>query len=56
MLHIVVRLEGSERGFDIPRDLFCFYSCHFERDLNGGSIEGDENTIKLPIEDPDIFE
>ena len=60
MFDTVIRIEVGEdekkRTFEVFKGVLCFYSGYFNAALNGRFIEAQEGIVKLPTEDPEIFE
>ena len=56
LVRIDVGSDSEMRTFEIYKGALCFYSGYFNASLNGRFIEARDGHVKLPTEDPQIFE
>jgi hypothetical protein len=56
MVQVVVGTGASAKTFNVYKDLLTFYSDYFRTALKNCWMEGQTNTIRLPDEDPEVFE
>ncbi|KAK3686460.1 hypothetical protein LTR37_019779 [Vermiconidia calcicola] len=56
LVSIQIGTGEGQRTFEVFKGVFCFYSGYFTAALDGRFIEGREGVVKLPTEDPVVFE
>ncbi|KAK4540191.1 hypothetical protein LTR36_009689 [Oleoguttula mirabilis] len=56
LIIIEVGTGDTKRTFEVFKGVLCFYSAYFSSALNGRFRESTEGVIKLPTEDPLIFD
>ncbi|KAK3696615.1 hypothetical protein LTR37_017868 [Vermiconidia calcicola] len=56
LVSIQVGTGESQRTFEVFKGVLCSYSGYFTAALDGRFIEGREGVVKLPTEDPVVFE